>query len=101
MRNIVIFGAGGTGEKYLENILSKCEDRIICFLDNSKAKQGTKINGIDVFAPEKICELEYSVVVVVTSPSFENDIFLQLEKLGVDKSKILTPSLDLGGGGKF
>ena len=64
MKRIIIFGAGGSGMRYSNDVLSRGEDTIVCFLDNSKAKQGTQVNGIDVLAPEKIGELEYSVVVV-------------------------------------
>ena len=87
MKRIIIFGAGGFGIRYSKDILSCGEDKIVCFLDNSKAKQYTKVNGIDVFAPEKIFELAYDVVVVVT-PGFEDDIIQQLKELGVTENKI-------------
>ena len=90
MRRIIIFGAGGFGMRYANDVLSRGEEEIVCFLDNSKAKQGTKINGIDVFAPEKIGELEYTVVAVVTL-GFEDDIVGQLKELGVDETKIIVP----------
>ena len=85
--DIVIFGAGGTGKRYSEEILSQGKVRILCFLDNSKAKQGTQLNGIGVFSPEKIRELKYSQVVVATL-AFESDIIQQLIDLGVDTAKI-------------
>jgi len=91
MKRIVIFGAGGFGMKYSNDILSRGEDKIVCFLDNSKAKQGTQINGIDVFSPEKIKELDYSVVEIVVASGLENDIVHQLKELGVDEKKINVP----------
>jgi hypothetical protein len=90
MKRIVIFGAGGFGVRYSNRILACGEDEIVCFLDNSKAKQGTQINGIDILAPEKINNLEYSVVAVVT-PGFEDDIICQLKELGVEENKIIIP----------
>ena len=87
MLKYLIFGAGGFGTRYSNDVLQSGEGEIVCFLDNSKAKQGTQINGIDVLAPEKIHELTYDVVVIIT-PGFENDIVQQLKKLGVDENKI-------------
>jgi len=46
--------------RYSNNALSSGEEEIVYFLDKSKAKQGMRINGIEVLAPEKISELEYS-----------------------------------------
>ena len=75
-KRIVIFGAGKLGINYSNDVLSRGE-KIVCFFDNSKVKQGMQINGIDVLAPEKIGELDYSVVVVVVAPGFEDDIVCQ------------------------
>jgi len=94
MKHIIIFGAGGFGARYSNDILQRNEDKIVCFLDNSKAKQGTQINGIDVFAPEKISELIYDSVVIAVAPGFEEDIVIQLKGLGVNENKI-----GRGGGG--
>jgi len=38
MKNIIIFGAGGSGARYSNDVLQSGEDKIVCFLDNSKAK---------------------------------------------------------------
>jgi len=93
MKHIVIFGAGGFGIRYSNDILQRNEDKIVCFLDNSKVKQGTQINGIDVFAPKKILELNYDSVVIAVAPGFEDDIILQLKDLGVNENKIEIPAL--------
>ena len=87
MKNLIIFGAGGSGMRYSNEILKSNTDKIICFIDNSKAKQGSQINGIDVFAPEKIHELVYDEIVIVAS-GFEDDILQQLKNLGVQESII-------------
>jgi FlaA1/EpsC-like NDP-sugar epimerase len=93
MKRIIIFGAGGFGARYSSDVLLRGEEKIVCFLDNSKAKQGTQINGIDVLSPERIQDLTYDDVVVVT-PGFEDDIVQQLKELDVSSDKI-----KIGGGG--
>jgi len=98
MKKIVIFGAGGYGKRYSNEILSLGIDKIVCFLDNSKTKQCTQLNGIDVFEPKKIKELDYTVVVVVVTPGFEDDIIEQLKKLDVPDEKISIPIAASEGG---
>ena len=47
MKNVIIFGAGGSGTRYSNDVLQNGEDKIVCFLDNSKAKHCTfKFNTI-------------------------------------------------------
>ena len=98
MERLIIFGAGGNGLRYSNDVLARGKDGIVCFLDNSKVKHGTKVNGIDVFSPERIGELEYTAVVVAVSAGFENDIVRQLRELGVDEAKIhILPDYFWGG----
>lgn len=86
MDRIVIFGAGGHGRRYADEVRDDGGKSVIAFLDNSRAKQGTKIDGIDVLAASEIHGLNYTVVVV--TPGFEDDIVAQLKGLGVDEAKI-------------
>jgi hypothetical protein len=97
MKQIAIFGAGGSGRRYAEEIRTeqnrteqnrteqnrteqnRTEQKLVCFFDNSKSKIGTKLCGVDVLAPEKIAELPFTVVVVVVSPGFETDIIAQIK----------------------
>jgi len=93
MERIVIFGAGGFGERYSKEVLTRGEDTIVCFLDNSTAKQGKQINGIDVYAPERIRKIEYTKIAIVVTPGFEDDIIKQVKALGVDEKNIDIPLL--------
>lgn len=87
---IIIFGSGTYYHIY-KSYLNKCN---ICFIvDNDKKKQGTKVDGIDVYAPDRVDynSCEYIVIMVK-----ENDnIRKQLLDLKVDKEKIIT-YLDIG-----
>lgn len=86
-KRVVLMGGGGTGKRYSCELLKKGEVKIVAFLDNSKAKQGMKINGIEVYAPAAINSMYYDEVVVV-APGFETDIVKQLLSLGVSEDKI-------------
>lgn len=86
-KRVVLMGAGGTGREYSCELLKKGEVKIVAFLDNSKAKQGTKINGIEVYAPAEVSNMHYDEVVVV-APGLETDIVKQLLSLGVPEDKI-------------
>jgi len=87
MKRIVIFGAGKFGMRYSAYVLKYSEDKIICFLDNSRAKQGTQINELNVFEPKKILELDYDAVVIAVS-GFEDEILQQLKELNIDETTI-------------
>lgn len=66
---IVIFG---TGQIYRENKekLDK-EDEITAFLDNDRCKQGGLVDGITVYAPEKIRDLSYDKIVIMSDHAVE------------------------------
>lgn len=66
---IVIFG---TGQIYKENKerLDK-EDEIAAFLDNDRFKQGGLVDGISVYAPEKIRDLSYDKIVIMSDRAVE------------------------------
>lgn len=66
---IIIFG---TGQIYRENKerLDK-EDEITAFLDNDRCKQGRLVDGIPVYAPEKIRDLSYDRIVIMSNHAVE------------------------------
>jgi O-methyltransferase len=66
---------------------SRGKDETVAFVDNDKQKQGTDIDGIPVFSPDKLCELEYDRIFVT---SFADDITAQLRAMGIDGAVIET-----------
>lgn len=66
---IAIFG---TGQVYRENRerLDK-EDKIVAFLDNDQCKQGGFVDGVPVFSPEKIRDLSYDKIVIMSDYAVE------------------------------
>ena len=64
---IVVFG---TGLYYLKrkNDLPG-EAKIIAFLDNDRELQGRLMDGISVYAPSRISELDYDMIVLASASS--------------------------------
>ena len=81
---IVIFGTGRFYQDKRHKISSDYE--IIAFLDNNSALQGQSIDGALVFAPDKILQLSYDKVILMSAS--EEAMKSQLIELGVDKKDI-------------
>lgn len=60
MEKVVIFGAGGTGHKLADELEKKYE--VLCFIDNDKERQGSKIGELEVCSIERIIDLDYDKV---------------------------------------
>lgn len=66
---VVLFGAGVVGREAL-SVLGK--HRVFCFIDNDPAKQGSKLQGIPVYAGTKLPELCKGRQVLVTTDYLES-----------------------------
>lgn len=86
MKRILIFGAGGTGIRVYEEV--KNTMKVIGFLDNSKEKWGTNIDGIPVLGNASICNTEVFDEVLVCSLTGYDVMQAQLIEAGVEPSKI-------------
>ena len=84
--NVLIFGAGEFYEKH-KGIIER-NFNILFFLDNDEMKCGHKINDIPIMQPEKILDLSFDVVFVM-SEAFCIEIKHQLLSLGVPYEKIV------------
>ena len=82
-RTYVLFGTGD----YYERYKAWFKDReVVALLDNSAIKQGTVIDGIPVVSPERIKDLDYDVVVIMSF--YAKEMRCQLLELGVDPAQI-------------
>lgn len=61
-KKVVIFGAGGSGRATYNHYKTFCS--IICFVDNNKELQGDRIEGLPVYNPSKLLELEFDLVLI-------------------------------------
>ena len=81
--DIIIFGAG----KYYENRKWSFQNyHIIAFLDNNPDLWKKKKNGVQILPPQKIQELVYDAVIVMSKSAAEMQ--RQLVDLGVSEEKI-------------
>jgi acetyltransferase-like isoleucine patch superfamily enzyme len=89
MKKIVVFGINADGKEFIRlfraaNVLS--DNKIVAILDNDSRYHNTIFDGIDIYHPKKIKELEYDLIMVC--PIFFEDIIEELVSLGVERNKI-------------
>jgi hypothetical protein len=97
---IVIFGAGAGGRRAATH-LSRARD-VRYFVDSDSKKQGTRLMGVDIRAPQAL--LATPDVSVIVASIHADAIFEQLLKLGVPahRIEIINPdSLVEGGSDPF
>ena len=84
MNSIAIFVCGSAGKRAWLQL--KTKHRILTFLDNDSAKQGSRVCGVLVRDPEKY---DYGKVEhVFIASMYLDEILVQLLRLGVHSSKI-------------
>ncbi len=78
----------GTGDYYNDKkAFFRNDVEIIAFLDNDSKKQGTLIDGITVYAPERIKQLEFDYVCLMSM--YHLAMKQQLLEYGVPEEKII------------
>ncbi|MGY4686693.1 MarR family transcriptional regulator [Petrotoga mexicana DSM 14811] len=65
LKDILLYGAGVVGGIVLK-VLKDENINIIGFLDDSPSKQGDKLQGIDIYPPEKAKELTYDALIIAS-----------------------------------
>lgn len=82
---IVIFGASVGGQR-ARRVL-RCDERVIAFCDNDRAKHGQQLGGVPIIAPDHLRSTQYDRVLIASS--YHREIRAQLrDQLGVDGAKI-------------
>ncbi|SHF18474.1 C-methyltransferase C-terminal domain-containing protein [Marinitoga hydrogenitolerans DSM 16785] len=64
-KNILLYGAGVVGSIVLK-VLNSENINVIGFIDDSIAKQGDKIHGINIYAPEEVKNLNYDMIIIAS-----------------------------------
>lgn len=90
MNRLVIFGTS-CGYENLLPYMDKSKYEIIAFLDNNPQKVKLKVDGIEIFPPEQVLELQFDYV-LLTSTTYQKEMLNQLLDLGVLYEKIIIPS---------
>lgn len=87
---VYIFGASVGGQNYYS--LNKEKLEVLGFLDNDKKKHGQNLDGITIFSPEILKDIdcqEYDTIVI--SSMYIDSIIAQLSSLGISKEKLSFP----------
>ena len=84
---IIIFGTGVWGE-WFQHIFEACNIPVEMFVDNDQARWNTQLNGIWIYAPEKLKSGKGCIVVAVKNSAME--ICKQLRDLGNTKIRWVT-----------
>ena len=94
MVNVVIFGIGKAYETR-RNFFEENRDRInvVAFLDNNLDFQGKKVDEKIVYEPEKICQLNFDGIVIL-SKKFDKEMKDQLVVMGVEQNLIWNFTMD-------
>lgn len=80
----IIFGAGSGGEVACQRL--RREYNVVAFADNDVGKQGLRLRGLPVIAPEAIVDADVDVVLIASLYGFE--IYDQLRGLGISPGRI-------------
>lgn len=88
MVNVVVFGVGKAYETR-KNFFKENRDRIniVAFLDNNPEVQGKKIDERMVYAPDRIWQLDFSGIVIL-SKKYEQEMTKQLVAIGINQKLI-------------
>lgn len=85
MYNVIIFGTGSTA-----SIVKKLLDvnaKLIAYVDNDQCKWNKKIENVNVVGPNCIEKFKYDYIIIASQ--YNEEIYAQLAKLKVRKTKIL------------
>ena len=82
---IVIFGAGGSGQIALHSIRNiECE--VLCFADNDPNKHGSKLHGLPVVSAQELSTMPLDLILIASD--FAQDIYRDLISIGLPDEKI-------------
>lgn len=84
-KRVVLFGTGNVYCTFMQ-VYNKDKIEIVGLSDNDSSKWNTKIDGIDVFEPNKIINIDPDMIIVTTV--YDTEIREQLMKLGIENEKI-------------
>ncbi len=85
-KRVIIFGAGGTGQRVYNSI--KHEMDTVCFVDNDSLKWGGYIDGIEIKSPEVLSDQDSYDVVQMGTLMGLREIYEQLVSAGVPLVKL-------------
>jgi len=91
MPKLIIFGAGPTGKRLMQEYCSMFD--VVAFCDNDKQKWGSSIEDIPVISPYDIYNIKYSKI-LVASVQGVRQITSQLIGMGISADSIILANYD-------
>jgi O-methyltransferase len=85
MKKAIIWGAGGTGRRVFNTI--KENTNVIAFVDCDEMKWNTKVEGLFVYSPENIKNIEFDILYYGTLMG-KKELDDEISKMGIPISKI-------------
>ena len=95
MEKIIIYGAGGTGRKFYNTLMSRNDKntKILAFTDGDVVLWSTELFGIKIISPDEINNYDYDKIVVATL--YYDEVISKLEnELGIPREKIDTTDIN-------
>lgn len=92
LNKFIIFGTGMWAERYLE-ILQKSKAQVEFFADNETSKWGSTFHDIVILPPEQL--RDYTGHILIGTSKYEQEIYIQLKKMGNNLKIILLSDLAL------
>lgn len=87
-KKIILFGTGKYADGFFEQYIENSNRDVAFFVDNSSEKIGKEKNGTEIKSPEEITNLEHgSYRVVIVVKDYE-EIYSQLQRMGVYRTDI-------------
>lgn len=87
--SVIIYGAGIIGKRCMD-LFKYSGIEVVGFFDNDKEKQGTVIDGVEVFKPFEHINDNPNCIFVIGTKKEEEKITDQLIMNGIDRNKVIT-----------
>jgi FlaA1/EpsC-like NDP-sugar epimerase len=81
-KKLVLFGAGGNGINTLSNLMYSYKVLVSYFCDNDSMKEGSFIDGIPIYSPEKLLLENRNETVIIICSGYVLTIAKQLFDMG-------------------
>lgn len=93
-RECIVFGTSIIAEMIVER-LEKTPLKISFIIDNAEARQGMKVYGKEVCAPDRLQKEYNNDYLILIASSFQNEMIIQLEKYGYKFGTHIIKVIDL------
>lgn len=86
MYKLLLFGVGSACKDLLTNI-DYNNATILAYVDNNTSIHGTKLDNIEIIAPDAIVNYDFDYIIITTR--YYDEILSQLTNIGINKNKII------------